>query len=134
MPRLGAAADLLQLALERPRPREEPAVERVEAIARREEHETAGHADGNADGAALELDCKTLAWHLKSPMRAAASPEPRLRSVWLLFQWMRFDNLKRCSFGGPGLAPPRDHAAAQGVRLVPYCCPDEFPTEGIDQP
>jgi hypothetical protein len=64
--RPAAAAGLrvpLQLALERAGAGEQPAVERLEPVAGREEHEAAGHADGDADRAAVELDCETLAWH-----------------------------------------------------------------------
>jgi len=59
----GTARDPFQFALERPGAGEETAVELVEITARRKEHEAARNADGEPDGAAVELDRKTLAWH-----------------------------------------------------------------------
>lgn len=47
--------------------RKQPPFELVEFAVRRIEHETARNADGDADDAAVELDCKTLAWQFSSP-------------------------------------------------------------------
>lgn len=58
-----ATRGLLQFALDRPRPREQSPVELVEDVARRKEHETTGDTNGNADRAAVELDCKALTGH-----------------------------------------------------------------------
>jgi hypothetical protein len=52
-----------QFAFERAGAGEEAAVEAVELIGGCEEHESAGYADGDADRAAVELDCETLVWH-----------------------------------------------------------------------
>jgi len=61
--RAARGRDLGQLALERPRAAEQPAIERIERVARREEHEPAGHANRDADGAAVELDQESLVRH-----------------------------------------------------------------------
>jgi len=45
-----------QFTLDRSRSREQTAVEFIEAVAGRKEHESAGYAHGNADRAAIELD------------------------------------------------------------------------------
>lgn len=59
----GATADLPQFALEASSTWEQPAVEFVEIVTGRKEHESAWHAHGNPDGAAIELNYKALAWH-----------------------------------------------------------------------
>lgn len=129
------ARDSSQLALKRSGARKEAAVELVEIAARRKEHKAAGDADGDADGAAVELDCETLAWHVTSPIRADAFADAvkRRGEGLLVFSGCVRGTAKRCSFERPRAGPCRAHAAAQGVRLVPYCCPDEFLNEGNAQ-
>src|SRR4051794_17736494 len=59
--------DRLQLALDRARSAEQPSVHLIEALVGCVEHESARHADGNADGAPIELDRETLIGHYSSP-------------------------------------------------------------------
>jgi hypothetical protein len=61
---------LPQFALESAGPPENPTIDLVVLVVRREEHETAGHAHGDADLLAVELHYETLIWHENSPMRA----------------------------------------------------------------
>jgi hypothetical protein len=52
-----------QLAFERSRAGKQAAVDAVKIVVRRKEHEAAGNAHGDADGAPVELNCETLGWH-----------------------------------------------------------------------
>jgi hypothetical protein len=58
-----SAAELRQLSFEGARTGEQPSIELGEIVVRAKEHESARHTNGNADRAAVELDCETLAWH-----------------------------------------------------------------------
>ena len=56
-------SDVPQRPFKRSSAGKQSTVERVEAVVGRKEHEAAGHADGDADRATVELNCETLAWH-----------------------------------------------------------------------
>jgi hypothetical protein len=129
-----AAGDLLQLALKRSGAPEQAAVDLFELVRRGEEHETARDTNGNSDCSVLELDCETLGRHFSFSNEAdACDPRRRFGASAVCQEAPRGSREALLIGEGPGHAPAAN-AAAQGVRLVPCCCPDEFPTEGTDQP
>src|SRR6185312_988528 len=105
-----APGDPPQFALDGAGAAEQTPVERFEIVARGIEHETARHPDGDADGAAVELDCETLAQHdLKfsnARRRAAADAGEGGVEARLLRNRMRSRGLASVAhWEGPGLAP-----------------------------
>src|SRR6476659_4768753 len=99
--------DLLQLALDGARPAEQPPVDWFEPGIGCVEHEPARHADGDADRAAVEFDCKTLVNHNSSPRE----PKPRGRpsAVFAAARyWMRKMRPLRCEtrLNGEALSVP----------------------------
>src|SRR6478672_3511197 len=118
-----APRDSLQLALDGAGAAEQPSVHRVEAIVGGVEHEAAGHADGDADRAAVELDCKTLGNHLNSapdgPAEHARMRPPAGRSVDWVRDCTRFD--ARAAHWERTLNAAARPRRAQGARVVPCC-------------
>ena len=114
--RAARGRDLGQLALERPGAGEQPAIERIERVARREEHEPAGHANGDADRAAVELDQESLV-HLNVSNAPGARPRWRelRRGIGLAGLGCARRSLATCcSLEGPRLCPTREHAEGPG--------------------
>jgi hypothetical protein len=62
-----ALGDLLELALDLAGSGERPAIHLFEGLVGRIEDETARQPNGDADGAALQFDCKSLHAHSISP-------------------------------------------------------------------
>src|SRR3954466_12858916 len=58
-----APRDPIQLPLDGAGARKHPPVHLIESAVRRVEHQSAGRAYGNADGAPVEFDCETLRNH-----------------------------------------------------------------------
>jgi len=81
-PRRFAKSDPGQLPLDRPGAAEHASVHLPETVVGGVEHEAAGDADGDADRAAVELDCKSLGDHL-TQLRAS-EPRARLGGVALI--------------------------------------------------
>src|SRR5690242_784939 len=114
-PAPAAVRGFSELALHRADAAEQTAVEGVEIVAGRKEHEAAGHPDGDADRAAVELDCEALAWHLNfsnARRRASAGAAARCPSDGLCGKRSR-EAATLCLVGRPRASPCRAHAAAQ---------------------
>src|SRR6476661_6982745 len=118
--------DLLQLALDGARPAEQPPVDWFEPGIGCVEHEPARHADGDADRAAVEFDCKTLVNHNSSPRE----PKPRGRpsAVFAAARyWTRKMRPLRCEtrLNGEALSVPLParQRNPQSARVVRCCYP-----------
>src|SRR5690242_9444586 len=77
-----ALGDLAQLPLDGAGAAEQPPVHRLEPVVGRIEDEAAGHSDGNADGAPVELDGKSLGDHV-TRLLASERGAPGLARRWL---------------------------------------------------